>query len=157
MLVRVAALEDAEAVAKLSRELSLHHTPYHPVYHTRENAADSTLTYIKDRIQKSLSGDGLVLVAQDQEVVGYLTCSIQDRPDPNWVIKSLGHIGATYVAPAYRRRGVAAALVKEALKWLKAHEVEYVDLNVVAQNSGSVAAWTALGFKPLCYNLIQKI
>lgn len=157
MLVRVATLQDAEAVAKLSRELSLYHVIFHPVYNTREGEVDSALEYIKDKIKKSLFGDGLVLVAQDPEIVGYLTCNIQDRPDPNWEIRKIGHIGSVYVVSSHRRMGIAAALVKEASAWLKKHEVEYIDLNVVAQNTDSVAFWTALGFKPLCYNLIKKV
>jgi ribosomal protein S18 acetylase RimI-like enzyme len=69
----------------------------------------------------------------------------------------MGHIGPVYVIPAYRRRGIAAALMKEALKWLKERKVEYADLNVCVENAIANAAWTAMGFKPHQRNLIKKL
>jgi ribosomal protein S18 acetylase RimI-like enzyme len=153
----MATPKDSERIAELSRDLSLHHVSYHPIYDVKENVSEMTRAYIKDKIEKSISGDGLVLVAQDGDIVGFLTCSITDRNDPNWKIRKIGHIGGVYVTPDYRRRGIAAALIKEALKWMKNREAEYVELNVVVQNSAAMAAWTALGFKPLQQHLIQKL
>jgi ribosomal protein S18 acetylase RimI-like enzyme len=154
--VRRATPEDSERVAELNWDLDFYHVSYHPIYHVKENAS-VTRAYIKDRIEKSMSGDGLVLVAQDKDIVGFLSCSILDRSNPNWEIRKIGHIGPVYVIPEYRRRGTGRALIKEALKWMKTHEVEYVELNVVAQNSAGAAAWKALGFEPVSYNLIQKM
>jgi len=149
--------EDSQRIAELSRELGLHHVSYHPIYHVKEKVSEQTLPYIRDKIERANSGDGLVLVAQNDIIVGFLMCSIMERNDPNWQVRKIGHIGAVYVTPEYRRRKVAAALMKEALKWLKSSKIEYVDLNVVIQNEASVAAWIALGFKPLQINMIQKI
>jgi ribosomal protein S18 acetylase RimI-like enzyme len=72
-------------------------------------------------------------------------------------IQKMGHIAAVYVIPAYRRQGIASALMKEALKWMKERKVEYVSLNVVVQNAEAIAAYTAMGFKPNQCNLIQKL
>ena len=156
MLVRIATPEDAERVARLHNDLDLCHVSYHPLYRLKENASELSLSYIKDKIEKSTSGDGLVLVAQDKEIVGYLMCSIKDQR-PNAATRKIGHIEGVYVIPAYRRRGIAAVLIKEALKWLKERKVEYVDLNVDVQNAAAFAAYTAMGFKPHQRNLIQKL
>jgi ribosomal protein S18 acetylase RimI-like enzyme len=156
MLVRIATPEDSERVARLNDDLALCHVSYHPLYRLKENASEQSLAYIKDKIEKSTSGDGLVLVAQDKDIVGYLMCSIKDQ-NPMVEIRKMGHIGPVYVIPAYRRRGVAAALMKEALKWLKEREVEYADLNADVQNAVAIAAWTAMGFKPHWLNLIKKL
>lgn len=155
--MRVAAPEDSERIAELYRDLALFHVSYHSIYEVRENVSELSLVLIKDKIEKSISGDGLVLVAQDDGIVGFLSCSITERTNPNWQIHKTGHIGAVYVILEYRRRGITAALMKEALKWMKNREVEYVDLNVDVQNTAAIAAWTALGFKPHQYNLIQKL
>lgn len=157
MHVRKAILEDAEAIAQLHHELGVYHEPYHPIYSLNENPPQSAIALWKDKIKNSTSGDGLVLVAEDKDVVGFLNCIINDRNNPNWKIRKTGHIGAVYVSPAYRRRGVAKALIEEALKWLKEQKIEYVDLNVSVQNPAATAAWTALGFKPHQQVLIQKI
>jgi ribosomal protein S18 acetylase RimI-like enzyme len=157
MLVRMATLEDLERVAQLNDDLDLCHVSYHPLYRLKENASELSLAHIKDKIEKSTSGDGLVLVAQDKDIVGFLdNCSIKDQ-NPNAEIQKIGHIGLVYVIPAYRRRGIAVALMKEALKWLKERKVEYVELNVVVQNAAAIAAYTAMGFKPNQRNLIKKL
>ena len=156
MLVRIATLEDSEQVARLHNDLDLCHVSYHPLYRLKENASELSLAYIKDRIEKSKLGDELVLVAQDEDIVGYLTCSIKDLP-LSMKIGKIGHVGGVYVIPAYRRRVIAVALMKEALKWLKERKVEYVDLNVDVQNAVAFAAYTAMGFKPHQRILIQKL
>jgi ribosomal protein S18 acetylase RimI-like enzyme len=153
----MATPEDSGRIAELNTELSLCHVSYHPIYHVKENASELTRAYVKDKIDKSIAGEGLVLVAQDKDIVGFLTCTITDRNDPNWEIRKIGHIGGVYVTPEYRRRGIAAVLMKEAFEWMKNREVEYVELNVVVQNAAGIAAWTALGFKPLQQHLIQKL
>jgi ribosomal protein S18 acetylase RimI-like enzyme len=156
MLVRIATLEDSKQVAQLHIDLDFCHVSYHPLYRLKQNASDLSIAYIKDKIEKSASGDSLVLVAQEKDIVGYLTCSINEqRPDTE--IQKIGHIGGVYVIPAYRRRGIAAALIKEALEWLKERKIEYVDLNVDVRNVGAFAAWTGMGFKPHRRNLVKKL
>jgi ribosomal protein S18 acetylase RimI-like enzyme len=156
MLVRKATFEDSERVARLNEELALCHVSYHTLYRLKENASELSLAHIKDKIQRSTSGDDLVLVAQDQDIVGYLMCSVKEQ-QPLVEIRQIGHIGAVYVIPAYRRRGIASALMKEALKWLKERKVEYVDLNADVQNAAAVAAWKAMGFEPHQCNLVKKL
>jgi ribosomal protein S18 acetylase RimI-like enzyme len=156
MLVRMATLEESERVAQLFHDLSLHHASYHPLYHLKEDSYDLSLAYIKGKIERSTSGDGLVLVAEEEEIVGFLTCSIIDNC-PNTEIRKMGHIGEVYVIPAYRRRGIAAAMMKEALKWMKERNVEYAELNVVVQNAAAIKAYMEMGFKPNQCNLVQKL
>ena len=155
--MRKATPEDSERIAELNRELSLQHVPYHPIYSLKENASEATVVYIREKIEKTKSEDTLALVAQENDIVGFLTCSIKDRNNPNWQTSKIGHIGGVYVTPAYRRQGVAAALMEEAFKWLRERKIEYVDLNVVVQNTEAIAAYSALGFEPLQHNLIKKL
>jgi ribosomal protein S18 acetylase RimI-like enzyme len=125
MLVRTATLKDSEQVAKLNHELDLHRVPYHPLSRLKENASELTLACIKNKIEKSNAGDGLVLVAQDKDIIGYLTCSIIDQY-PSKEIPKIGHIGMVYVTPAYRRKGIAAALLKDTVKLSDPLEIRIV-------------------------------
>jgi ribosomal protein S18 acetylase RimI-like enzyme len=153
----MAAPEDSERIAELDRELSLHHASCHPIYSLKETTSEAAVAHIREKIEKTKSGDTLALVAQDRSIVGFLTCSVIDRNNPNWQTSKIGHIGGVYVNPAYRCQGVASALMEEAFKWLRERKIEYVDLNVVVQNTEAIAAYTALGFKPLQHNLIKKL
>ncbi len=156
MLVRIATSEDSKKIALLNHDLDIQHSSYSPMYRLRENASELSAAYITDWIEKSTSGDGLVLVAQEEDIIGFLACSINDYY-PHMEIRKIGHIMAVYVVPAYRRRGIATALMKQALKWMKEHKIEYVNLNVDVQNDAAIAAYKAMGFKPNQSNLIQKL
>ena len=157
MLVRKTTLEDSQRIAQLYRDLALYHVSYHPTYRVKEHASELALAAVRDKIEKSLSGEELLLVAQNGGVVGFLSCGINERKDPNYEIRKIGHIGGVYVVPEYRNQGAATALLKEAMRWLKERKVEYADLNVDVRNAAAITAWTAMGFKPHQYNLIQKL
>lgn len=157
MFIRIATLEDTERVAHLNHELDLIHASYHPLYKLKENAFELSLPYLKEKIERSVLGDGLVLVAQEDGIVGFLTCTVTDITAPQWENSKVGHIILAYVIPACRHRGIASALVKEAFKWLKERKVEYVDLDVAVENREAIAAWASMGFKLHRHNMIYEL
>jgi len=57
-------------------------------------------------------------------------------------------VGQVGVAPAFRRRGLASALVTEALARLRARGYDTVFLHVNTNNPGALATWRSLGFQP---------
>lgn len=63
-----------------------------------------------------------------------------------FAINGPGWIGQVGVAPAFRRRGLARALVTELLRrqWARGHEL--VHLHVNTNNPGAMAAWRGPGF-----------
>ncbi len=140
-------------MTQLARDLDLYHSPYHPLYHIKENTSDAAIAYLQDKIEKSNSAEWLVLVAQDTDIVGFLTCKIDERSNPNWEIRKMGHIIKVYVVSAYLRRGIASAMLNEALNWLKQNNVQYVDIGVSVQNDGAISTWAAMRFKPSQYNM----
>jgi len=156
MFIRMATTKDSERLAQLTHELNLQHAPYHPMYKLREDSFACTLAYVKDAIEKSALGEGLVLLAQGKEIIGFLTCVIQEVSGQQWENRRIGHLGLVYVIPAYRRQGVAAALMKEALAWMKNRGAKYVSLDVDDRNRDAMAAWIAMGFKPHRHNLVHE-
>ncbi|HEY6469510.1 MAG TPA: GNAT family N-acetyltransferase [Candidatus Dormibacteraeota bacterium] len=66
-----------------------------------------------------------------------------------FVISGHGWIGQVGVAPAFRRRGLAGAMVTEALARLHAVGHELVHLHVNTNNPGAMATWRGLGFEPV--------
>jgi ribosomal protein S18 acetylase RimI-like enzyme len=59
-------------------------------------------------------------------------------PERAW----LGHL---YVAPAFRRRGIASALVRAALDWAAGRRAELLELNVLASNIPARRLYEKLG------------
>jgi mycothiol synthase len=64
-----------------------------------------------------------------------------------FVISGAAWIGQVGVAPAFRRRGLAAALVTEALARQRALGHDTVYLHVNTNNPGGLATWRGLGFQ----------
>jgi mycothiol synthase len=77
-----------------------------------------------------------------------LLASIDGVP-AGFVISGHGWIGQVGVAPAFRRRGLAGALVTEALHRQRALGHELVHLHVNTNNPGAMATWHGLGFEPV--------
>ena len=50
------------------------------------------------------------------------------------------------VSPAYRRQGVGSALVAAAKRWARDRRYEYLELDVLAQNSEAIALYEAQDF-----------
>jgi mycothiol synthase len=75
------------------------------------------------------------LLARDgEQPVGFIVC------DDAWIVQVGTH-------PAWRGRGLGAALVAEALRRFKAAGAEHVTLDVNANNPGAARVYTWLGFK----------
>lgn len=84
------------------------------------------------------TGDGLVA-----GFVGFLRRSRDDDAG-----RDVGEVAALYVDPGHWRRGVATALLAEALDRLAADGAREVTAWVLEGNEGGVAFWRAAGFAP---------
>lgn len=91
------------------------------------------------------------LVALDEEtdqVVGYLQSG---RYEQDWEIAghTSGYVELLGVRPAWRRRGIAPALLAAMMARLRADGIEYAEIGVDTENlSGALGLYTSLGFTP---------
>lgn len=60
-----------------------------------------------------------------------------------------GEVQYFYVAPAYRRRGVASRLLRELARWFEARGIARVCVNADIESAGAVAFYTSRGAWPL--------
>lgn len=72
-----------------------------------------------------------------------------DGAPAGFVISGRGWIGQVGVAPAFRRRGLAGAMVTKSLARLRAGGHDLVHLHVNTNNPGAMATWRGLGFEPV--------
>jgi RimJ/RimL family protein N-acetyltransferase len=62
--------------------------------------------------------------------------------------KHRAFLAGVYVEPAFRRRGCASALVREALRWaVDAGDIRRVNLTVVTQQHAAILLYESLGFR----------
>jgi len=60
-----------------------------------------------------------------------------------------GEVQYLYVAPLYRRHGVAGHLLRSVAGWFHTHRIRRVCVNADIQSAGAVAFYTAQGASPL--------
>ncbi|WP_410607763.1 GNAT family N-acetyltransferase [Amycolatopsis sp. lyj-109] len=58
------------------------------------------------------------------------------------------HVGRLAVAPAFRRRGLASALMSAVQTWGAEHGADHAVLQVAEGNSGALALYAGLGYAP---------
>ncbi|HEY8673538.1 MAG TPA: N-acetyltransferase [Candidatus Dormibacteraeota bacterium] len=74
-------------------------------------------------------------------------CVLVDAVPAGFVVCSQGWIDQAGVAPAYRRVGLASALVTEAAARMRAGGVTVARLHVNTNNPAALATWRSLGWK----------
>jgi ribosomal protein S18 acetylase RimI-like enzyme len=74
-------------------------------------------------------------------------CAVRDGTPIGFVISGTGWIGQVGVDPAYRRVGLATALVTEALARMRELGIGVAYLHVNRNNPAGQATWRHLGFR----------
>jgi len=94
-------------------------------------------------------GEAFLVAEVDGEVVGYVMCRVE--LGLGVIVKGLvrrGHVISLAVLPEHRRKGIATALMKEALKVLRdKYGCKEVYLEVRVSNLPAIKLYEKLGFK----------
>lgn len=97
------------------------------------------------RVAKSAdSGIDCALVAEVEGQLAGLLWAKVDAQDVGRV-----NLFQMWVAPQWRGRGVAAALLDEALGWARARGTRVVHLGVNSENAGALRLYERAGFQPI--------
>nr|WP_307189256.1 GNAT family N-acetyltransferase [Massilia sp. UBA6681] len=94
--------------------------------------------------QSAVSGIDCALVAQVEGQLAGLLWAKVDAQDAARV-----NLFQMWVAPQWRGRGVAAALLDEALGWARARGTRIVHLGVNSENAGALRLYERAGFQPI--------
>jgi len=93
------------------------------------------------RLRPNEGGANFVAVA-GESVIGSLGISREDQP----VTRHVASLGMM-VAPAWRRRGVGSALMRQAIAWGRNVGVEKLELSVYPDNAAAIALYRSFGFE----------
>jgi ribosomal protein S18 acetylase RimI-like enzyme len=86
----------------------------------------------------------LVVVARDEAPVGAIWA--ESRVDP-FLAFQVGVIAWIYVDPEARGKGVGGVLVEAAKEWMRAMEIDLVQLSVVGANAAAVRMYEKAGLR----------
>lgn len=144
--VRRATLRDAEAISAIwevictERVYTAVNRPFTP-QQEREYLAS-----LSDR-------EGIFVAEVDGSIVGFQSLDRWAR-----YTDSFDHVGTlgTFVLPQWRRRGVGRRLAEYTLAFARAHGYEKLVVYVRASNTGALAFYQRLGFRP-CGVLTRQV
>ena len=82
------------------------------------------------------------------EAVGFAVAEETETPDYNALIKRrYAYLMDIVVAREYRGGGIGTCLIEQVRSWAVTRKLEYVELNVLAQNLHAIELYNRLGFQ----------
>jgi len=156
MEIRVAGLEDAEAISALNGEVQGLHAASLPAVF-KPPAPDS---FPADRVRTLIGTPGVRLwIAHERtSPAGYLYAEIA-RQGENSLRRPHGYVYVNHicVSAAFRRRGIGRSLLQSAQSWAEDEDMDSVVLDVWGFNTGAQAFFARLGFEPFTVRLFRNI
>jgi ribosomal protein S18 acetylase RimI-like enzyme len=138
-----AAITDIDGIVELWTE----HLDFPAQLDTRFERRDGS-GYGEHLREKVGDNDFLLLVAiVEDRVVGFLSGELSRFP-PCFVHRDHGVIIDLAVTSRYRRQGVGAALLEEAMAWFVERDVPTVETRVLMANPLAMEFWNKAGFRP---------
>jgi ribosomal protein S18 acetylase RimI-like enzyme len=115
------------------------------------------LEEIKKNVKMSIADERqIVLVARDeQKIVGLIRVEVRDNP--YYGKKLIGKIIELYVVPAYRRAGIAAALVDRVSESLSGQDMEILTAEFPTQNVLAASFYESNSFAPFITVYAKKL
>ena len=145
--IRTMTFADCEPVAGLFSELDVYHQQHLPwLFQTPEIPVRDTAFF-----EGILENDETaILVAEEQSVVGFVHFAQISTPTfPVFVPQLRVLIDNIYVAPSWRRAGIARMLMESAEEWASERNVEGIDLSVYEFNQSAREFFSAMGYSTL--------
>jgi ribosomal protein S18 acetylase RimI-like enzyme len=142
--VRQAGAGDAELLADLNRSVQELHVAHRPDYFKTADAI-AVAGWFRSKLKDS---DVRAWIAEwDGSVVGYALTITYDRPENAFgFARRFCEIDQIAVSPAFRRRGIARALVERVLEDARLRAIADVELTSWCFNTEAQDAFRALGF-----------
>ena len=99
---------------------------------------------VKDYFKNMITDKENILLCYEEDniIKGYLFLK------PNYRNNKKGYlIDGLFVLEEYRNKGIATSLLEEAFRIVKENNVNFVDINVLEENTNAIDLYHSLGFK----------
>ncbi|WP_125707334.1 GNAT family N-acetyltransferase [Lacticaseibacillus porcinae] len=154
MDIRIATSKDAPAVARQYLHLTAEMSQLAP--QTIQPAPIDQSGYFTDYIEDANAD--VFLAEADGELLGFLLVVMAEtQADPEVVFHRFGFVIDLYVAPTARQQGIGRALLAKATDWTRDHDGEFIQLNVLGEDTGARKFYQRLGFVPASLTLTHQV
>jgi diamine N-acetyltransferase len=145
MKIRIATVSDAPALVALNQSVQDMHADAFPE-RFRRDAPEETVEHAFGAMIQAPSS--YWLVAEEDQPVAFLSAEFRER-DESWCLvrHRVCYLAGIVVAPRFRRRGIARALLDELRREAYARDVTSIELDVWVVNEQARQVFTRLGFR----------
>lgn len=112
---------------------------------------DKLIKDIQDKTKKTF------IAAENNNIIGFIAGEITSCFLPNSKIDKVGYISAAYVTDEYRNKGIMKELEKMMIYFFKENHLEYMELNVISNNSTGISCWKKLGYNTFREHMRKRI
>ncbi len=157
MIFKEMSADEVSRIAELYQDLA---------NYIREETGDDYFDFdavpvaeIEKRLASGLAEDAKqVFVAVDGgEVVGFIAGEVIDCFLPFSRVNKTGYIGAAYIIPSHRRKGIAGHLEKMMQDFFKELGLKYAELNVLSLNYAGKSSWERMGYSTFREQMRKKL
>ncbi|MBE5746428.1 MAG: GNAT family N-acetyltransferase [Clostridiales bacterium] len=117
--------------------------------------------YFKFAYKMNIESGGKFFIAKENdEVLGFIACSITEYEDiakVSYKCPKKGVITELFVKETARRKGVANALILKAEEYLKSINCEFVELDVFANNKNAYKLYKRNNFNERVISMLKKL
>ncbi len=152
-MIRKATLEDVSAISLLYREQFREMAKLMPDF---IKEGDQSTEFIENII----SGEecDILVYEYNGNVVGFILLQAKTRPDFPFMIQGkYCYIMDVIVTKNSRSKGFGTALMNSAKDWAKEQDCNFVNLDVLSNNTGAITLYKKLGFIPKAQEMYCKL
>lgn len=152
-MIRKATVDDIPAIAELYREQFREMAKLIPDF---IKEGDQSAEFIENTISNDNSD--ILVYENDGTVVGFILLQTKVRPDFDFMLPGkYCYIMDIIVTAIHRGRGFGTALMNSAKDWAKEHDCNFVNLDVLSNNTGAITLYKKLGFIPKAQEMYCKL
>lgn len=152
-MVRKATNNDLSAITQLYREQFREMAKLIPDF---IKEGEQSTEFIENIIAKD---DSDILVYEyNRNIVGFILLQAKTRPDFDFIIPGkYCYIMDIIVTEKHRGKGFGTALMNSAKDWAKEQNCNFVNLDVLVNNSAAIRLYNKLGFIPKAQEMYCKL
>jgi len=144
--VRIASSDDIESMVNLWLESAQYHGQIDSRLQFAPDAAEATRNYFASQVP--LDNFIAFIASRGDEDIGFIEARVMEKP-PIHLIRKIGFIGALFVKPEERRKGVGSHLYENVQDWFMEQKIVKYRLAVASMNAVGIEFWRKLGYKQL--------
>ena len=152
-MIRKSTVDDIPAIAELYREQFREMSKLIPDFIKEGDQSIEVL-------EKTISNDDsdILVYENDGTVVGFILLQAKERPGFDFMIPGkYCYIMDVIVTKNSRSKGFGTALMNSAKDWAKEQDCNFVNLDLLSNNTGAITLYKKLGFIPKAQEMYCKL